>query len=57
MYSTCSLERRENDEVVERIAAETGYRIEERRYRIPRKGFGRRVFRLCATRGGGPKVY
>jgi 16S rRNA (cytosine967-C5)-methyltransferase len=35
VYSTCSLERRENEEVVDRITGETGYRVFEQRYRVP----------------------
>ena len=35
VYSTCSLEKRENEEVVERVTAETGHRIIETRYRVP----------------------
>ena len=48
---------RENEEVVERIAAETGYRIEERRYRIPGKDSGDGFFACVLRDGGGPKVY
>jgi 16S rRNA (cytosine967-C5)-methyltransferase len=40
VYSTCSLERRENEEVVERIAGETGYRVEAGHYRIPGRDAG-----------------
>jgi 16S rRNA (cytosine967-C5)-methyltransferase len=35
VYSTCSLEKRENEDVVERIATETGRKILDMRYRIP----------------------
>lgn len=35
VYSTCSLEKRENEDVVERVARETGVRIAETHYRIP----------------------
>lgn len=40
VYSTCSLERRENEEVVNRVISETGYRAIEPRYRIPGKDAG-----------------
>jgi 16S rRNA (cytosine967-C5)-methyltransferase len=35
VYSTCSLERRENEDVVDRVATETGFRVLEKSYRIP----------------------
>ena len=40
VYSTCSLERRENEEVVATATAETGYRSEDARYRIPGSNSG-----------------
>lgn len=35
VYSTCSLERQENEDVVEQVTQATGHRILETRYRIP----------------------
>lgn len=35
VYSTCSLEKRENEDVVERVSRDTGFRVVETSYRIP----------------------
>ena len=40
VYSTCSLERRENEEVVERVIAGTAFDVVEQRYRIPGRDAG-----------------
>lgn len=49
VYSTCSLERRENEEVVATATAETGYRSEDARYRIPGSNSGDGFF-ACVLR-------
>lgn len=40
VYSTCSLEKRENEEVVERVSRETGFRVLDMHYRIPGRDAG-----------------
>jgi 16S rRNA (cytosine967-C5)-methyltransferase len=53
VYSTCSLERRENEEVVDRVAGGIGYRIADQRYRIPGADSGDGFFASVLE----PKVY
>ena len=50
VYSTCSLEKRENEEVVERVTAETGHRIIETRYRVPGREPGDGFFAAVVSR-------
>jgi 16S rRNA (cytosine967-C5)-methyltransferase len=40
VYSTCSLEKRENEEVVERVSRETGFRVLDMHYRVPGRDAG-----------------
>jgi 16S rRNA (cytosine967-C5)-methyltransferase len=40
VYSTCSLEKRENEEVIEKVAGNGNYQIVETHYRIPGKDPG-----------------
>lgn len=40
VYSTCSLERRENEDVVEKVSLEMGVRVIETSYRIPGRDAG-----------------
>ncbi|HYI92946.1 MAG TPA: transcription antitermination factor NusB [Bryobacteraceae bacterium] len=50
VYSTCSLEKLENEEVIERITAETGHRILETRYRVPGRDPGDGFFAAVVSR-------
>jgi 16S rRNA (cytosine967-C5)-methyltransferase len=40
VYSTCSLEKRENEDVVERVSRDTGFRVLQTSYRIPGRDLG-----------------
>jgi 16S rRNA (cytosine967-C5)-methyltransferase len=35
VYSTCSLEKEENEDVIDHVSQATGHRVMERHYRIP----------------------
>jgi 16S rRNA (cytosine967-C5)-methyltransferase len=50
VYSTCSLERRENEEVVQSVAAEQRIRVLEQRYRIPGRDAGDGFFACVLER-------
>ena len=50
VYSTCSLEKHENEEVVERVTTETGHRIIEARYRVPGRDPGDGFFAAVVSR-------
>jgi 16S rRNA (cytosine967-C5)-methyltransferase len=50
VYSTCSLERRENEEVVERVIAGTDFNVGEQRYRIPGRDAGDGFFACVLQR-------
>jgi 16S rRNA (cytosine967-C5)-methyltransferase len=49
VYSTCSLEREENEEVVARVTRETGHRVIESNYRIPGREPGDGFFACVLT--------
>jgi 16S rRNA (cytosine967-C5)-methyltransferase len=50
VYSTCSLERRENEEVVERVIAGTAFSVLEQRYRVPGRDAGDGFFACVLQR-------
>jgi 16S rRNA (cytosine967-C5)-methyltransferase len=50
VYSTCSLERRENEEVVQRVIAGTNFNVVEQRYRIPGQDEGDGFFACVLQR-------
>jgi 16S rRNA (cytosine967-C5)-methyltransferase len=52
VYSTCSLEKRENEDVVEKVAVEMGAAIVEMRYRIPGRDAGDGFFAAIIERRG-----
>ena len=50
VYSTCSLELRENEEVVQRVIAGTDFTVVEQRYRIPGRDAGDGFFACVLQR-------